>query len=82
MIWRVTSESSVYKSKTQEHLVEEPVRKISNSHLQSFTLILREVGDLESEWVVFQTSIAEVADWRLLVPALEAVLKLQFYLFI
>ena len=46
-----------------ERLAEEPVRRIFNSQLrQSFNHILREAGDVESEWAVFRASVAEAAD--------------------
>ena len=45
-----------------ERLAEDPVRKIFNSHLRrSFSLILREAGDMESEWTLFRASIVEAA---------------------
>ena len=39
---------------------------------RSFNSIPREVGDIESEWAMFHTSIAV----RLLVPAMVAILEL------
>ncbi|GAA6079479.1 uncharacterized protein LOC115409932, partial [Tachysurus ichikawai] len=45
-----------------ERLTESPVREIFNSHLrQSFNQIPREVGDIESEWTMFSTSIVDAA---------------------
>jgi len=45
-----------------EHLVEAPVHGVFNSHLRkNFSCILGEVGDMESEWVMFKASIVEVA---------------------
>ncbi|GAA6106566.1 receptor-type tyrosine-protein phosphatase F-like, partial [Tachysurus ichikawai] len=45
-----------------ERLTESPVREIFNSHLQqSFNQIPREVGDIESEWTMFSTSIVNAA---------------------
>ena len=45
-----------------EHLVEAPVCEVFNSHLQrNFSCILGEVGDMESEWAMFRTSVVEVA---------------------
>ncbi|GAA6103500.1 uncharacterized protein LOC111191873 [Tachysurus ichikawai] len=45
-----------------ERLAESPVREIFNSHLrQSFNQIPREVGDIESEWTMFSTSIVDAA---------------------
>ena len=46
-----------------ERLAEEPVRKIFKSQLhQSYNNIQMEVGDIESEWTMFHTSITERAD--------------------
>uniref|UniRef100_A0AAR2JPA7 Endonuclease/exonuclease/phosphatase domain-containing protein n=1 Tax=Pygocentrus nattereri TaxID=42514 RepID=A0AAR2JPA7_PYGNA len=46
-----------------ERLAEEPVRLIFNSHLrQNFDQISGEVGDIDSEWAMFRSSIAEAAD--------------------
>ncbi|XP_077956447.1 uncharacterized protein LOC120824534 [Gasterosteus aculeatus] len=45
-----------------ERLEEAPVQKIFNSHLRrSFSHIPVEVGDIEPEWSMFKTSIAEAA---------------------
>ncbi len=45
-----------------ERLAESPVREIFNSHLRrSFDRIPREVGDFESEWTMFSTSIVDAA---------------------
>ncbi|GAA6099377.1 receptor-type tyrosine-protein phosphatase F-like, partial [Tachysurus ichikawai] len=45
-----------------ERLAESPVREIFNSSLrQSFNQIPREVGDIESEWTMFSTSIVNAA---------------------
>ncbi|KAL7866069.1 hypothetical protein SRHO_G00113160 [Serrasalmus rhombeus] len=46
-----------------ERLAEEPVRLIFNSHLrQNFDQISGEVGDIDSEWAMFRSSIVEAAD--------------------
>ena len=43
-----------------ERLVEAPVRRVFNSHLQkNFSCIPGEVGNMESEWAMFRASIAE-----------------------
>uniref|UniRef100_A0A3P9PV83 Reverse transcriptase domain-containing protein n=1 Tax=Poecilia reticulata TaxID=8081 RepID=A0A3P9PV83_POERE len=45
-----------------ERLAESPVRRSFNSHLrQNFEHVPGEVGDIESEWTMFRTSIAEAA---------------------
>ncbi len=45
-----------------ERLAESPVREIFNSHLRrSFDRIPREVGDIESEWTMFSSSIVDAA---------------------
>ncbi|KAK3534419.1 hypothetical protein QTP86_015229 [Hemibagrus guttatus] len=45
-----------------EHLADPFVRGVFNSHLrESFNQILREVGDIESEWTMFSTSIVDAA---------------------
>ena len=45
-----------------ERLVEPSDREVFNSHLQeSFDQILREAGDIESEWTMFSTSIVDAA---------------------
>ncbi len=45
-----------------DRLTEAPVREVFNSYLQkNFLCIPGEVGDVESEWAMFKTSIAEVA---------------------
>ncbi|GAA6095909.1 receptor-type tyrosine-protein phosphatase F-like, partial [Tachysurus ichikawai] len=45
-----------------ERLAESPVREIFNSSLwQSFNQIPREVGDIESDWTMFSTSIVNAA---------------------
>ena len=45
-----------------ERLAEEPVRNDFNSHLcEKFSHMPEEVGDLESEWTLFKTTIVEVA---------------------
>ena len=45
-----------------ERLVEPSVRDVFNSHLQeSFGQIPREVGDVESKWTMFSTSIVDTA---------------------
>ncbi len=58
-----------------ERLAESPVREIINSHLRrSFDRIPREVGDIESEWTMFSTSIVDAASrsWRLACGTPEA----------
>jgi len=46
-----------------ERLVEDPVWEVFNSHLRmNFSHIPREVGDMESEWIVFKASIVEAAE--------------------
>ncbi|KAK3559185.1 hypothetical protein QTP86_005078 [Hemibagrus guttatus] len=45
-----------------ERLADPSVRGVFNSHLrESFNQIPREVGDIESEWTMFSTSIADAA---------------------
>ncbi|KAK3539667.1 hypothetical protein QTP70_011123 [Hemibagrus guttatus] len=45
-----------------EHLADPSVRGVFNSHLrESFNQIPREVGDIESEWTMFSTSIVDAA---------------------
>ena len=45
-----------------ERLVEEPVRAIFNSHLrQSFNRVPGAEGDIDSEWALFRSAIAEAA---------------------
>ncbi|KAK3550807.1 hypothetical protein QTP70_005714 [Hemibagrus guttatus] len=45
-----------------EHLADPSVRGVFNSHLQeSFNQIPREVGDIESEWTMFSSSIVDAA---------------------
>ncbi|KAK3540701.1 hypothetical protein QTP70_034657 [Hemibagrus guttatus] len=45
-----------------ERLAEPSVRGVFNSHLrESFNQIPREVGDIESEWTMFSTSIVDAA---------------------
>ncbi|KAK3524817.1 hypothetical protein QTP86_007595 [Hemibagrus guttatus] len=45
-----------------ERLADPSVRGVFNSHLRkSFNQILREVGDIESEWTMFSTSIVDAA---------------------
>jgi len=45
-----------------ERLAEEPVRNDFNSHLcEKFSHVLKEVGDMESEWTLFKTYIVEAA---------------------
>ncbi|KAK3529721.1 hypothetical protein QTP86_000821 [Hemibagrus guttatus] len=45
-----------------EHLADPSVRGIFNSHLrESFNQIPREVGDIESEWTMFSSSIVDAA---------------------
>jgi hypothetical protein len=45
-----------------ERLVEDPVREVFNSHLRKdFSHIPREVGDMESEWIMFKASIVDAA---------------------
>ena len=45
-----------------ERLSEPSVRGVFNSHLrESFDQIPREVGDIESEWTMFSTSIVDAA---------------------
>ncbi|XP_050923558.1 scavenger receptor cysteine-rich type 1 protein M160-like, partial [Lates calcarifer] len=44
-----------------EHLAEDPVHEIFNSHLwKHFSHIPGEVGDIESKWTMFKASIVEV----------------------
>ncbi|KAK3526422.1 hypothetical protein QTP70_025454, partial [Hemibagrus guttatus] len=45
-----------------EHLADPSVRGVFNSHLrESFKQIPREVGDIESEWTMFSSSIVDAA---------------------
>ncbi|KAK3506799.1 hypothetical protein QTP70_028368, partial [Hemibagrus guttatus] len=45
-----------------EHLADPSVREVFNSHLrESFNQISREVGDIESEWTMFSSSIVDAA---------------------
>ncbi|KAK3574423.1 hypothetical protein QTP86_006591 [Hemibagrus guttatus] len=45
-----------------EHLADPSVRGVFNSHLRkSFNQIPREVGDIESEWTMFSSSIVDAA---------------------
>ncbi|KAK3542298.1 hypothetical protein QTP86_021960, partial [Hemibagrus guttatus] len=45
-----------------EHLADPSVKRVFNSHLwESFKQIPREVGDIESEWTMFSSSIVDVA---------------------
>ncbi|KAK3537215.1 hypothetical protein QTP70_003385 [Hemibagrus guttatus] len=45
-----------------EHLADPSVRGVFNSHLrESFNQIPREVGDIESEWSMFSSSIVDAA---------------------
>ncbi|KAK3573272.1 hypothetical protein QTP86_019232 [Hemibagrus guttatus] len=45
-----------------EHLADPSVRGVFNSHLrESFNQIPREVGDIESEWTMFSSSIVDTA---------------------
>ncbi|KAK3557195.1 hypothetical protein QTP70_024676 [Hemibagrus guttatus] len=45
-----------------ERLADPSVRGVFNSHLRErFNQILREVGDIESEWTMFSTSIVDTA---------------------
>ncbi|KAK3533011.1 hypothetical protein QTP70_006237 [Hemibagrus guttatus] len=45
-----------------ERLTDPSVRGVFNSHLrESFNQILREVGDIESEWTMFSSSIVDAA---------------------
>ncbi|KAK3508160.1 hypothetical protein QTP70_015359, partial [Hemibagrus guttatus] len=47
-----------------ERLADPSVREVLNSHLrESFNQIPREVGDIESEWTMFSTSIVDAAIW-------------------
>ncbi|KAK3543028.1 hypothetical protein QTP70_008717 [Hemibagrus guttatus] len=47
-----------------EHLADPSVRGVFNSHLrESFNQIQREVGDIESEWTMFSSSIVDAAIW-------------------
>ncbi|KAK3548003.1 hypothetical protein QTP70_001912 [Hemibagrus guttatus] len=47
-----------------ERLADPSVRGVFNSHLrESFNQILREVGDIESEWTMFSSSIVDAAIW-------------------
>uniref|UniRef100_A0A8C6KHB6 Endonuclease/exonuclease/phosphatase domain-containing protein n=1 Tax=Nothobranchius furzeri TaxID=105023 RepID=A0A8C6KHB6_NOTFU len=45
-----------------ERLAEEPVKTVFNSHLrQRFDCVPRAVGDIDSEWALFQSAIVEAA---------------------
>uniref|UniRef100_A0A8C6MIB8 Endonuclease/exonuclease/phosphatase domain-containing protein n=1 Tax=Nothobranchius furzeri TaxID=105023 RepID=A0A8C6MIB8_NOTFU len=45
-----------------EHLAEEPVKTVFNSHLrQSFDRVPRAVGGMDSEWALFHSAIVEAA---------------------
>ena len=45
-----------------EHLAEDPVKMVFNSHLRrSFNHIPEVAGNMESEWAMFRAAIAEVA---------------------
>ncbi|KAK3532983.1 hypothetical protein QTP70_006201 [Hemibagrus guttatus] len=45
-----------------EHLADSSVRGVFNSHLrESFNQIPRDVGDIESEWTMFSSSIVDAA---------------------
>ncbi|KAK3546900.1 hypothetical protein QTP86_003775 [Hemibagrus guttatus] len=45
-----------------EHLADPSVRRVFNSHLrESLNQIPREVGDIESEWTMFSSSIVDAA---------------------
>ncbi|KAK3535153.1 hypothetical protein QTP70_004811 [Hemibagrus guttatus] len=47
-----------------ERLADPSVRGVCNSHLQeSFNQIPREIGDIESEWTMFSSSIVDAAIW-------------------
>ncbi|KAK3521039.1 hypothetical protein QTP86_018753 [Hemibagrus guttatus] len=47
-----------------ERLADPSVRGVFNSHLrESFNQIPREVGDIESEWTMFSSSIVNAAIW-------------------
>ncbi|KAK3538163.1 hypothetical protein QTP70_032557 [Hemibagrus guttatus] len=47
-----------------ERLAEPSVRGVFNSHLQeSFNQIPKEVGDIESEWTMYSSSIVDTAIW-------------------
>ncbi|KAK3521123.1 hypothetical protein QTP86_021295 [Hemibagrus guttatus] len=47
-----------------ERLADPSVRGVFNSHLrESFKQIPREVGDIESEWTMFSSSIVDAAIW-------------------
>ncbi|KAK3508584.1 hypothetical protein QTP70_034104 [Hemibagrus guttatus] len=47
-----------------ERLADPSVRGVFNSHLrESFNQIQREVGDIESEWTMFSSSIVDTAIW-------------------
>lgn len=43
-----------------DHLAGSPAREVFNSHIQkSFTHLLKEAGNIESEWSMFSASIAD-----------------------
>uniref|UniRef100_A0A8C6NR40 Endonuclease/exonuclease/phosphatase domain-containing protein n=1 Tax=Nothobranchius furzeri TaxID=105023 RepID=A0A8C6NR40_NOTFU len=45
-----------------ERLAEEPVKTVFNSHLrQSFDRVLRPVGEIDSKWALFHSTIVETA---------------------
>ncbi|KAK3517546.1 hypothetical protein QTP70_012627 [Hemibagrus guttatus] len=47
-----------------EHLADPSVTGVFNCHLrESFNQIPREVGDIESEWTMFSSSIVDTAIW-------------------
>ncbi|KAK3562875.1 hypothetical protein QTP86_011117 [Hemibagrus guttatus] len=47
-----------------ERLAEPSIRGVFNSHLQeSFNQIPKEVGDIESEWTMYSSSIVDTAIW-------------------
>ncbi|KAK3560563.1 hypothetical protein QTP86_010899 [Hemibagrus guttatus] len=53
---------AVNRSPPGERLADPSVRGVFNSHLrESFNQILREVGDIESEWTIFSSSIVDTA---------------------
>ncbi len=57
-----TRQTQAYCKGLLGRLAESPVREIFNSHLRwSFDRIPREVGDIESEWTMFSTSIVDAA---------------------
>ncbi|KAK3545440.1 hypothetical protein QTP70_007639 [Hemibagrus guttatus] len=49
-----------------ERLADPSVRDVFNSHLrESFNQIQREIGDIESEWTIFSSSIVDAANLEL-----------------